>query len=88
MQAALSSTVTAYESAILKYLLRDVLCEAMKKIGRWSSNSFVLFLCKNTSPASLDLKQSVSHEQLAIIRRPACRPVPHRLTYSPYGTYI
>lgn len=62
MQAALSNTVTAYESALLKYLLRGVPCEAMKKIGRWSSNSFVLFLCKNTSPASPGLKQSVSLE--------------------------
>jgi hypothetical protein len=59
-------------SATLEYLLRGVPFEAMKSIGRWSSDSFSRYLCKHAQilapyiQAHPDLHQRVSHQQMAI----------------------
>lgn len=60
--------------ATLEYLLRGVPFEAMKSIGRWSSDSFSKYLRKHAQilapfvQANPDLHQRVSHEQMAVIR--------------------
>ncbi len=59
--------------ATLEYLLRGVPFEAMKSIGRWSSDSFSKYLHKHTQilapyvQANPDLHQRISHEQMAVI---------------------
>jgi len=60
--------------ATLEYLLRGVPFEAMKSIGRWSSDSFSKYLRKHVQilapyvQANPDLHQRISHEQMAVIR--------------------
>jgi len=60
--------------ATLEYLLRGVPFEAMKSIGRWSSDSFSRYLRKHAQilapyvQAHPDLHQRLSHEQMAVIR--------------------
>jgi len=59
--------------ATLEYLLRGVPFEAMKGIGRWSSDSFFKYLCKHAQilapyvQAHPDLHQRVSHKQMVVI---------------------
>jgi hypothetical protein len=60
--------------ATLEYLLRGVPFEAMKSIGRWSSDSFSKYLRKHAQILAPyvqvvpDLHQRVSHEQMAVVR--------------------
>ena len=60
--------------ATLEYLLRGVPFEAMKSIGRWSSDSFSKYLRKHAQilapyvQANPDLHQRISLEQMAVIR--------------------
>jgi hypothetical protein len=60
--------------ATLEYLLRGIPFEAMKGIGRWSSDSFSRYLRKHAQilapyvQAHPDLHQRLSHEQMAVIR--------------------
>lgn len=60
--------------ATLEYLLRGVPFEAMKGIGRWSSDSFSKYLRRHAQilapyvQANPDLHQRVSHEQMSVIR--------------------
>lgn len=60
--------------ATLEYLLRGVPFEAMKSIGRWSSDSFSRYLRKHAQilapyvQSNPNLHQKISHEQMAIIR--------------------
>ncbi len=58
----------------LKYLLRGIPFNAMKSIGRWSSNSFSKYLRKHVQilapyvQANPDLHQRISHEQMSVVR--------------------
>jgi hypothetical protein len=60
--------------ATLEYLLRGVPFEAMKSIGRWSSDSFSRYLRKHAQilapyvQATPDLHQRISHQQMSVIR--------------------
>jgi hypothetical protein len=60
--------------ATLEYLLRGVPFEAMKGIGRRSSDSFSKYLRKHAQilapyvQANPDLHQKISHEQMSVIR--------------------
>jgi len=60
--------------ATLEYLLRGVPFEAMKGIGRWSSDSFSRYLRKHAQilapyvQANPDLHQRISQEQMSVIR--------------------
>jgi hypothetical protein len=57
--------------ATLEYLLRGVPFEAMKSIGRWSSDSFSKYLRKHAQilrPSPPRLTSRVSHEQMTVIR--------------------
>jgi hypothetical protein len=60
--------------ATLEYLLRGVPFEAMKSIGRWSSDSFSRYLRKHAQilapyvQANPKLHQQISQEQMAVIR--------------------
>src|SRR6266849_10715085 len=60
--------------ATLEYLLRGLPFEAVKNIGRWSSDSFSRYLYKHTQilapyvQANPDLHHRVSQEQMAVIR--------------------
>jgi hypothetical protein len=60
--------------ATLEYLLRGVPFEAMKSIGRWSSDSFSLYLRKHAQilapyvQANPDLHQRISQQQMLVIR--------------------
>jgi hypothetical protein len=60
--------------ATLEYLLRGIPFEAMKSIGRWSSDSFSRYLRKHAQilapyvQANPELHQRVSQEQMAVIR--------------------
>jgi hypothetical protein len=60
--------------ATLEYLLRGIPFEAMKGIGRWSSDSFSRYLRKHAQilapyvQAHPELHQRLSHEQMAVIR--------------------
>jgi hypothetical protein len=60
--------------ATLEYLLRGVPFEAMKGIGRWSSDSFSRYLRKHAQilapyvQANPDLHQQISQEQMSVVR--------------------
>jgi hypothetical protein len=60
--------------ATLEYLLRGVPFEAMKSIGRWSSDSFSRYLRKHAQilapfvQTHPDLHQRISQEQMSVIR--------------------
>jgi hypothetical protein len=60
--------------ATLEYLLRGVSFEAMKSIGRWSSDSFSRYLRKHAQilapyvQANPNLHQDISQQQMSVIR--------------------
>jgi hypothetical protein len=60
--------------ATLEYLLRGVPFEAMKSIGRWSSDSFSRYLRKHAQilapyvQANPDLHQRISQQQMSVVR--------------------
>jgi hypothetical protein len=60
--------------ATLEYLLRGVPFEAMKSTGRWSSDSFTRYLCKQAQvlapyiQANPVLHQRISQEQMTVVR--------------------
>src|SRR6266436_1830660 len=73
--------------ATLEYLLRGVPFEAMKSIGRWSSDSFSKYLRKHAKilapyvQANPDLHQRISHKQTAVIPSQTTTAAPHRLHF-------